>query len=196
LGQGTELAWIQSPRCLSSKAVLDIFRHKTAPAFEVSILLGAICHDENHSFAKIIRAYSEALGIAYQIRDDLEDWGGMSESNDLASLRPSLMMALAREQASESNRPLWESLWQRILPQGFELDKVEELYRQSGIDAQTRLLLESFKSEAIRSLADLHHPGLKGLLRRVIGKIFSSPEIRGWCHDSALKAVGELSHKP
>ena len=196
LGQGSELAWIQLPRPLSSKEVIDIFRRKTAPAFEVSILLGAICHDVNHNLSQIIHQYSEALGIAYQIRDDLEDWGGMNESNDLAALRPSLMMALAHENSLETQKSLWNNLWQRILPAGNNTKMIEEMYRQYGIDAQTRHILEAFKAEAIRSLAEMHHPSLKCLLRRVIGKIFNTPEIRGWCHDSALKSAGQNNPPP
>ena len=35
-------------------------------------------------------------------------------------------------------------------------------------------LLEAYKEQAIRSLADVDSPSLKGLLRRVVGKIFTS----------------------
>ena len=45
-----------------------------------------------------------------------------------------------------------------------------------------RQLLESYKEEAIRSLPELHNPSLKGLLRRVVGKIFRV-EIQGWCSE-------------
>ncbi len=73
-GQGAELAWARAARVRSSSLeVIDIFRKKTAPAFEVALQLGAIyagieAHDE---VAEVLAAYSEALGIAYQIRDDL-----------------------------------------------------------------------------------------------------------------------------
>src|SRR5437867_1069084 len=41
LGQGAELCWVRNPQQLSSLQVLDIFRQKTAPAFEVALRLGA-----------------------------------------------------------------------------------------------------------------------------------------------------------
>jgi geranylgeranyl pyrophosphate synthase len=40
-GQGAELVWAQNPKPLKSKQVLEIFRQKTAPAFEVALKLGA-----------------------------------------------------------------------------------------------------------------------------------------------------------
>ena len=32
-------------------------------------------------------------------------------------------------------------------------------------------------------MRDLENPSLKGLLRRVIGKIFNDTEIKGWCKE-------------
>jgi hypothetical protein len=43
--------------------------------------------------------------------------------------------------------------------------------------------LERYKEEAIRSLAELENASLKGLLRRVLGKIFNDTEIKGWCKE-------------
>ncbi|MCA9200087.1 MAG: DUF116 domain-containing protein, partial [Planctomycetales bacterium] len=40
LGQGAELCWAQNPQPLSTLEVLDIFRQKTSPAFEVALAMG------------------------------------------------------------------------------------------------------------------------------------------------------------
>ena len=53
---------------------------------------------------------------------------------------------------------------------------------ESGVEERCRQLLESYKEAAVRSLPELHNPSLKGLLRRVIGKIFRV-EIQGWCSE-------------
>ena len=72
-GQGAELFWMRSPEQLTKLQVLDVFRKKTAPAFEVALRLGALAAscEQHASIASTIAAYSEALGIAYQIYDDL-----------------------------------------------------------------------------------------------------------------------------
>ncbi|MFN9437832.1 MAG: DUF116 domain-containing protein, partial [Planctomycetota bacterium] len=70
LGQGAEFQWARRPRPLSSLEVLDIFRKKTSPAFEVALLFGANLVQHDPETSQIISEFSEALGIAYQIRDD------------------------------------------------------------------------------------------------------------------------------
>ena len=45
-------------------------------------------------------------------------------------------------------------------------------------------LLDRYKEQAIRSLQDLHNPNLKGLLRRIIGKIFTPLEVGSWCSEA------------
>ncbi len=47
--------------------------------------------------------------------------------------------------------------------------------------------METYKEAAIRSLADLENANLKGLLRRVMGKIFNDLEIKGWCREFEVK---------
>ena len=185
-GQGAELSWTRQPAPLTSLEVLDIFRRKTAPAFEVALRLGALYAgvDEHDEVEDVLRAYSEALGIAYQIRDDLSDLGENGETNDIAGLRPSLLLAVAHERASEpSKREITTALWSRQFVNGLTSMGIEKLYVELKSDERCRILLETYKEEAIRSLRDLDNANLKGLLRRVIGKIFNDVEIKGWCKE-------------
>ena len=64
---------------------------------------------------------------------------------------------------------------------------VEALFRELQADERCTDLLERYKEEAIRSLRELENPSLKGLLRRVIGKIFNDTEIKGWCKEFEQK---------
>lgn len=188
-GQGAELLWARNPEALTSMQVLDIFRKKTAPAFEVALRIGANfagveLHDE---VAGVLHAYSEALGIAYQIRDDLDDLGQAMDTSDIAGLRPSLLLATAHEKAECDTRKLTGALWRRTLPAGAGVADVEKLYRELKADERCTELLERYKEEAIRSLRDLENASLKGLLRRVVGKIFNDTEIKGWCKEFEAK---------
>jgi geranylgeranyl pyrophosphate synthase len=188
-GQGAELIWARTPEPLTSLQVLDIFRKKTAPAFEVALRIGALfagveAHDEVRG---VLRAYSEALGIAYQIRDDLDDLGQTKDTSDIAGLRPSLLLATAHESAQCEHRKLTAALWERRLPEGAGVAEVEQVYRALKADERCRELLERYKEEAIRSLRELESASLKGLLRRVIGKIFNDTEIKGWCKEFEAK---------
>ncbi len=92
IGQGAELDWQRRRRSLSSIEVLDIFRRKTAPAFEVALRLGAALAGAGDDVHATLGRYSESLGIAYQIRDDLDD---LQSAEDLRQARPTLPLALA-----------------------------------------------------------------------------------------------------
>lgn len=190
-GQGAELCWARQPRPLSSLEVIDIFRKKTAPAFSVALQLGAVyagleAFDEVED---VLHSYSEALGIAYQIRDDLSDLGTEGETNDIEGLRPSLLLATAFERSEGAQKSELTALWNRIAPESGT--RVEALYQELGADARCRDLLERYKEEAIRSLRELENPNLKGLLRRIIGKIFNDAEIKGWCKEFEQKGQAQ-----
>ena len=188
-GQGAELCWARTPSPLTQHQVLDIFRKKTAPAFEVALRLGALyAGTEPHEEVEdVLKVYSEALGIAYQIRDDLSDIGAGGETNDIAGLRPSLLLAIAHDKAKDVQKELINSVWRRSLPTGATFAQIELLYTELGADTRARTLLETYKEEAIRCLACLENPNLKGLLRRVLGKIFNDVEIKGWCKEQEMK---------
>jgi geranylgeranyl pyrophosphate synthase len=188
-GQGAELCWMRAPQPLTQQQVLDIFRKKTAPAFEVALRLGAIYAglEQHGEVEDVLKVYSEALGIAYQIRDDLSDLGANGETNDIAGLRPSLLLAVAHEKAKDARKELLASVWSRQFPAGVTTATVESLYAELGADTRARTLLETYKEEAIRCLRDLENSNLKGLLRRVLGKIFNDVEIKGWCKEQEMK---------
>ena len=193
LGQGEELAWARSPRPLGSQQVLQIFRQKTAPAFGVALELGAACARAEPEVFDRLRAYSDALGVAYQIRDDLDDFEPSAEApDDVTALRPSLPLAVGYEQAKSEPeaRAVLEAAWRRERAVDGRSGEVRELLARFDAAGRSRRLLESYKEEAIRCLPGLTNPSLKGLLRRVVGKIFSI-EIQGWCSEfEARNAAG------
>src|SRR5439155_15403086 len=109
------------------------------------------------------------------------------ETNDIACLRPSLLLAVAYEKAKDANKALLESVWRRSLEAGMKPEHIEAVYTELRADERARQLYETYKEEAIRSLRDVENPNLKGLLRRVISKIFNDTEIKGWCKEFEQK---------
>ena len=200
-GQGAELVWARHPAPLTSLEVIDIFRQKTAPAFSVALKLGAIYAGQLDDVDEVLSDYSEALGIAYQIRDDLSDSGcdahvadrscdaPAAAPSDIAGLRPSLLLASAYERASQDTtgvaKTKLEAHWRRLAES--TPAEIESLFTELGADTRCQDLLERYKEEAIRTLRDVENPNLKGLLRRVLGKIFNDTEIKGWCKEFEQK---------
>ena len=201
LGQGAELAWMRNPAPLGSHEVLEIFQRKTAPAFSVSLEIGAACAGAGEDVLAVLRASSQALGVAYQIRDDLDDLeAGADGADDVAALRPSLPLAIAYEHAKKEPefRPILEAAWRRADGMSERAAEVRAAIERFSAEERSRRLLEGYKEEAVRSIAGLNSASLKGLLRRVVGKIFSV-EIEGWCSEfetrnaAGREAVAEVA---
>jgi geranylgeranyl pyrophosphate synthase len=167
LGQGAELTWMRRPRELSTTEVLSIFREKTSPAFEVALQMGAVLGGEP-SVAPILTRFSTALGIAYQIRDDLDDLEG-EDASDLLARRPTLPLAVLQERTDVDMAQTDDAELRRLM-------------KEFDVVTRCRVLQESYKEEALRALAELKQPSLKGLLRRVVSKMFSL-EVKGWCSE-------------
>lgn len=194
IGQGTELSWTRNPRPLSSLQVLDIFRQKTAPAFEVALATGCLYAGGYEDVASTLAKYSESIGIAYQIRDDLQDLAG--EAGDVCGGRPSLPLAvgLERARARDDLKPVIEPAWHRTATGDAERVAVLAALGELNVHERCESLLQGYKEEAIRALANIDNPSLKGLLRRVVGKIFNDLEVKGWCSEfEARNAAGRAA---
>ncbi|RLS35608.1 MAG: DUF116 domain-containing protein [Planctomycetota bacterium] len=183
-GQGEELAWSRTPVTLASRQVLEIFRLKTAPAFDVALQLGAVVAGRGDSLADVLRAFSEAVGIAYQIKDDLEDLHDDAGLLPGAQPRPSVVIALAAERARGEDRDLLSRLARGEHVEGMTPERVRKAIGDCKADEKAALLLESYKEQAVRALDGLDDPTLKGLLRRVLGKIFDELRFDGFCREA------------
>lgn len=181
LGQGAELDWLRNPGPMSLEQVLQIFSRKTAPAFEVALQIGRIYAGAGEQYAAPLRTFSEALGIAYQIRDDLDDLLAEGGTSDVAAMRPSLPMAIALQRTKGEDGEAVNRYWRRQTSEA-DATAIARVLEEAKAADRCRGLLESYKEEAVRSLTTLDHSSIKGLLRRVIGKIFNV-EIKGWCSE-------------
>jgi geranylgeranyl pyrophosphate synthase len=198
-GQGAELCWSRRPHVLSSLEVLDIFRQKTAPAFEVALRLGAFYANADKEVHNILRSYSESLGIAYQIRDDLEDFSGQGDSNDLCDMRPSVVLAIAHKRAATGTETeLVAALWNHTCRYDEVAGDMFRIIRDRGVTVTATELLQAYTQQAIRSLRTLRNPTLKGLLRRVIVKIFGENLSEGYYGESTARNAprGEARTEP
>jgi geranylgeranyl pyrophosphate synthase len=182
LGQGRELAWAHAPKPLTVADVLEIFRLKTAPAFEVALHLGAILADCDDQVGSVLKQYSDSLGIAYQIRDDLEDLRDPEGLDLCISRRPSVLVALAYEAGDLEQRKRIEQQWDTSATDA-DREQVRQIISAPQVELAALRLMESYKAQAIGSLIALKNANLKGLLRRVMSKIFNDFEIMGCCND-------------
>jgi geranylgeranyl pyrophosphate synthase len=154
LGQGEELVGVSQGTPFTPEQMIKIFQQKTAPAFGVSLLLGAVAAGADDDLLETLDSFGESLGIAYQIHDDIAEY----ESGESVDLSASILLALARDASPGGSRPPFE-----------ELMVVEK----------ARQLLEHYKNEAARALNPLQNPLLKSLLRRIAARMLADSR-----HDS------------
>lgn len=169
LGQGEELCWMRDPGALSPRKVLELFRRKTAPAFEVALRIGALCGQAGSEVHPVLKTFSESLGIAFQIRDDLDDLN--TQATGLPALQPSILQALAYENAAGDMQAAMVEAWKSAARDRQLPALIRSAMAAQRVEEKAQQLLEHYKNEAIRSLSPLRNAQLKGLLRRLVGRI-------------------------
>jgi len=172
MGQGAELIWARTPKRISVEETLRIYELKTSPAFEVSLQLGAILAGCNRELSEPMREYSRALGVAYQLRDDLEDLAAGTLRPD----RPSALLALAGE-TSELTTAFAQ------LGDGASSRQFCDALRTMDVARVAQDMLAEYKHRAIGALQLVRNGDLKALLRRAIARIFG--EI--WSQEEAIE---------
>jgi len=182
LGQGAELLAVQKmERPLSIKEIKKIFQAKTSPAFEAALAIGAVCAGADKEIFPILKEFSMALGMAYQIKDDIDDLKEKkisqynSEKKDKKNnevktplfFSCSLLLSIAYENGSDDEKELLCACLKKsknavccieLLSSPKTLERANQLY-------------EHYKNRAIRSLSPLKNAPLKSFLRKIIQKI-------------------------
>jgi hypothetical protein len=146
-GQGEELLHKFGQEAFRCDELLDVFRRKTAPAFNVAFQFGAAFMNAGKRERAVLDSFSEHLGIAYQIMDDLSDVDSQTSGGIGVIGGPSIIATLERE---------------------FELSHEAAVSR-------ARALLEVHRNQALRSLSPLRTFRLKRLLFQVTHAILKEP---------------------
>lgn len=182
LGQGKELSWMRRPGPLSCAEAIEIYKNKTAPAFAVALNLGVLLAGGGERLGMVFKHYSEALGIAYQIKDDIDDFDLENAVDGCGEIRPSFLLALAFELGEKADREL---LLTAVTggENPCSRSRMRAIFEKLQIIPTARATMESYKTRAIGSLVPLKNANLKGLLRRVVSKIFNDIEVMSCCDD-------------
>ena len=166
LGQGEELAFCRKPSPVSEPAVLRIYEQKTSAAFEVAVLVGAAAAGVDAATCAQLSAFSRAVGTAYQIQDDVEDFRSVrGRAADMLAMRPTLFLAVACASDHPAVRAALDAVW-RGDAEGRQrlIDVIEE----AGLHTRVELLYAHYRHETERVLAGIPHVGLNRLLRRIM----------------------------
>jgi geranylgeranyl pyrophosphate synthase len=165
-GQGADILLTRQMAKKSVEEVLKIFEQKTGEGVKVALLMGAIAGKAPENEMEVLSRFSEWFGIAYQIRDDLNE---LREDNDLkhAFDFPFLLALLNRDMNGES-----PSFSEVLDPRNF--DMLSGYFKQFTIEEKADKYLAEYIGKCHSELNKLQNQKLRLSLYGLMGKVFKS----------------------
>ncbi|MDR2117880.1 MAG: polyprenyl synthetase family protein [Planctomycetaceae bacterium] len=168
-GQGAELHWKSQQNQPAPSDILKIYVLKTAPAFEaaliVGVLLAAASGTVDMGFYRkikiILERFSRHLGVAYQIKNDLDDWlpdrlNKQTFGADIIQNRPTLLRALANFNINQQHD---------------SIQNIFEQFQKNGVFENARQLIKRYAQKAREVVETIDHVPLQQLLLHFIETI-------------------------
>lgn len=170
-----ELLQIEKARKLDIKEEIyyEIIRKKTASLIASCCASGASSVDANAEVVEKMRLFGEKIGLAFQIKDDLFDFGlddvGKPVGNDIKEKKMTLPLIFALNQTSSSEKRYIINLVKNKNEDNEKVEEVIKFVRNSGgLQYATEKMLQ-FQQEAFEILNDfpdnVYKEGLKQLVK-------------------------------
>lgn len=166
VGQGADILFEKNIQNCSTGEVINIFRQKTGEAVKVALLAGALAGNAPENDLEVLRNYSEWFGIAYQIRDDLNEFSEQNQQEHLFDFP--FLLSLLNEESKANGFPLNGAL------KGRNTAEARELFNKYGIVEKARHQLEQFTGKCFAELEKLGNRKLRLSLYGLTNKIFRS----------------------
>ena len=166
LGQGEELMARREERILSVDEIIEVFRNKTSAAFKVSLQIGAIASGADNETLKLLELFSDLIGIAYQMKDDLEDFRDENDSSSFDG-QSILVSMLSGQAGADDLGTINEALKNKMMK---DLQVLAEKYR---IREQIIAMLAGYLESTYRCLEDISDLRLRLALNEIVGKTFA-----------------------
>jgi geranylgeranyl pyrophosphate synthase len=188
-GQGAELLWRDAAdKALAPLDALKIYALKTAPAFEAALYCGVRLAGSPEKYEKMVADFSRHLGVAFQILNDLKDWGTDADNKlvagqDVLAARPTLLLALALEGLAPSEKAellgLITAAREHTSPDDTAaadtVARVRGLYQKAQVFTKADALVEKYRARA-EALADGVEPAeLRELLYYLVDTVLDRP---------------------
>lgn len=181
-GQGAEMAW-QKTRDLSLTPIdaLHIYALKTSPAFEAALYSGLRAAGPAEQYEETISLFARHIGVGFQILNDLKDWNGDSNNKmvagqDALALRPTILLALAIQYASDEQKKTLHQLHHEEMDDLEKIRKLSTIFNDLEVFDKAEMLVEKSRLRA-EELADKVEPfELKQLMQFFIHSVLTPEE--------------------
>ncbi len=153
---------------------LKVVRGKTAALFAAAAQAGAVAAAATAAQEEALRAYGDALGIAFQIADDLLDVEGgdglgKDRGDDLREGKLTLPVIRALAAADEGERAFWRRLIGKGQVEAGDLERARALMARHGALASARAEAEAWAARARDALEALPRHPLRDVLCDLAG---------------------------
>jgi geranylgeranyl diphosphate synthase, type II len=167
-GQGADILLEKQIAGKTVADMLHIFSLKAGEAIKVALLLGAITGGAPASEIEILKRYSEYFGIAYQIRDDLNEYREAGIAESIFNF-PFLIVLLQETMKEAGNNPLPQ--WQEI-----DLPAFRKYIDQFDLENKTEAFIRDFTGRCYAELDLLQNQQLRLGLYGIMGKVFKEQD--------------------
>ena len=180
-GQYIDIATSESDELMSVDGYLDMIGRKTAALIAGSIEAGAVLATDDEEVIGRYRRFGWALGLAFQINDDLLGiWGAEQatgkEPSDVAHKKKTLPVIYAAEHAGPEDRARLLDLYGHPDPSAAEVKEIVEILERVGARDYTRDQARRYRDEALAELdaAGVVQPAARARLQEIIVGVISA----------------------
>jgi len=167
IAEGEVLQLTASQDLRTTEAIyLRVIRGKTAALFSAATEVGGVIAGAEEAHVRALFDYGDALGIAFQMCDDVLDYGGSGGAigknigDDFRERKLTLPVIKAVAQADEAERAFWSRVIERGDQRDGDLDAALAIIARRGTLEATRAEAMSWAARAREAAAALPpHPG-------------------------------------
>ncbi len=139
----------------------QIIRGKTAELFSAAAEVGGLIAGASDAQVKALRDYGDALGIAFQLVDDVLDYGGASAAmgkdvgDDFREGKATLPVLIAYDQANADGKAFWERVIEDHEQEDADLETALRLIAEADGLEGTKARAREYGDKAKEALAAL-----------------------------------------
>ncbi|WP_340262298.1 polyprenyl synthetase family protein [Roseobacter sp. HKCCA0882] len=155
----------------SEDTYMQVIRGKTAALFQAATESGAVLAGRGDADREALAQYGDALGVSFQIVDDLLDWGGASGAmgkntgDDFRERKMTLPVIRAIAKADATEREFWARTIGRGDQGEGDLEQAFAILTRHDALEETRVEALRFADHAKTSLASLPDHPLREMMR-------------------------------
>ncbi len=164
-GQGVDILFNDGKIQLLPDEMIGVFKNKTGEAIKVALLLGAIVGGAKKQEQEIMEQFADFMGIAYQIRDDLNEYTEQHSAEKTGDYP--FLLALLNKHFADQEKDTPANLFEQVAEFRKLIDKTE-------LVEVAKEYLQQYIDNCYAELDKLENSKLRLSLYGVMGKIFKS----------------------